>query len=324
MINAYSVSDGLFRRLDCSADSAGLAGATWIDLLEPTDDQVATVGAALGVPIPAPDAIRSIDTSGQIYREGGALVMTVRVVSRHEPSGLRLVTVTFVLAGNRLVTLRHGDPMPFRSFVAHAEREPIAAASGDTAMAGLLEAIVSRAAELLGGVGDELEAISTDIFGKGDAGSINQKDLRPVMQRVGRNGDMAKRVRGSLHTLARIVPYLKADRPRGTADGIAVRLDTLEHDIAALLDHDSHLMSTVTFLLDATLGLINIQQNAIIKIFSVAAVIFMPPTLIASIYGMNFTLIPELKWRFGYPYALCLMVLSAILPYAYFKRRKWL
>ena len=120
------------------------------------------------------------------------------------------------------------------------------------------------------------------------------------------------------------MPYLKADRSRGDGDGIAVRLDTLEHDIAALLDHDSHLMSTVTFLLDATLGLINIQQNAIIKIFSVAAVIFMPPTLIASIYGMNFILIPELKWRFGYPYALGLMVLSAILPYAYFKHRRWL
>ncbi len=324
MINAYSVSGGSFRRLDCSADSAGLADATWVDLLEPTDAQAAAAGAALGVTIPDRREVRSIDASSQIYRENRTLVMTARVVSRNEADGLRLVTVTFILAAGRLLTLRHGDPTPFRTFVAHAEAEPGLIESGETAMAGLLEAIVARAAELLGGVGDRLEAISTDIFGNGDAGSISQKDLRPVMQQVGRSGDMTKRVRGSLHTLARIVPYLKADRSRGDGDGIAVRLDTLEHDIAALLDHDSHLMSTVTFLLDATLGLINIQQNAIIKIFSVAAVIFMPPTLIASIYGMNFILIPELKWRFGYPYALGLMVLSAILPYAYFKHRRWL
>ncbi len=324
MINAYSVSGGLFRALDCSADVAGLAGATWVDLLEPTDEQVAAARSALHVEIPTRREVRSIDASSQIYRENGALVMTVRVVSRNEPSGLRLVPVTFILAGGRLVTLRHGDPTPFRTFVAHAAREPNVATSGETVMAGLLEAIVARAAELLQDVGDELEAISSDVFGSGEARSINQKDLQSVMQQVGRSGDMTKRVRGSLHTLARIMPYLQADRPREDMQGITVRLETLEHDIAALLDHDSHLMSTVTFLLDATLGLINIQQNAIIKIFSVAAVIFLPPTLIASIYGMNFVLIPELKWTFGYPYALGLMALSAILPYLYFKYRRWL
>ena len=193
-------------------------------------------------------------------------------------------------------------------------------------MAGLLEAIVDRAAELLQMVDDELETLSTDIFGQdGNAsGSAARKDLQSIMQKVGRNGDLAKRVRGSLHTLARIVPYLQADLPEELVDSIAARLKTVDHDIASLLDHDSYLMSNVTFLLDATLGLINIQQNAIIKIFSVAAVIFMPPTLIASIYGMNFVHIPEVKWLFGYPYALGLMVLSAVLPYFYFKQRKWL
>ncbi len=324
MISAYGVSDGVFLRLDCSADSAGLADATWVDLLEPTEEQAAAVRTALHVEIPTRREVRSIDAGSQIYRENRALVMTVRVVSRNEANGLRLVTVTFILANGRLVTLRYGDPTPFRTFVAYAEREPGIATSGEMVMAGLLEAIVARAAELLQGVGDELEAISTDIFGSGGAGSVSQKDLQPIMQRVGRSGDLAKRVRGSLHTLARIVPYLKADRPRDDGQGITVRLETLEHDVAALLDHDSHLMSTVTFLLDATLGLINIQQNAIIKIFSVAAVIFLPPTLIASIYGMNFAHIPELRWTFGYPYALGLMVLSAVLPYVYFRYRRWL
>jgi magnesium transporter len=134
-------------------------------------------------------------------------------------------------------------------------------------------------------VDDELERLSTDIFGQdGSAsGSAARKNLQPIMQMVGRNGDLTKRVRGSLHTLARIVPYLQADQPKDATDGIAARLDTVDHDIELLLAHNSYPMSVVTFLLDATFGLINIQQNAIIKIFSVAAVIFLPPTLIASI-----------------------------------------
>jgi magnesium transporter len=120
------------------------------------------------------------------------------------------------------------------------------------------------------------------------------------------------------------VSYLQSNDVSGTADDVPARLDTVDRDITAMLDHDSYIMSNVTFLLDATLGLISIQQHAIIKIFSVAAVIFLPPTLVASIYGMNFSIIPELKWEYGYSYALGLMLLSAVLPYCYFKRRRWL
>jgi magnesium transporter len=324
MISAYSISDGLLRKLDCSADSQGLADATWVDLLEPTKEQEVAFEAALGIEIPTPDEVRSIDASSQIYRENGALVMTARVVSRNETAGLRLVTVSFILSGGKLITLRYGDPTPFRNFVDRAEREPARIVTGTAVMVGLLEAIVSRAAELLQTVGDEMEALSTDIFG--DHGSASgpaaQRDLQPIMQKIGRNGDLAKRVRGSLHTLARIVPYMQVDIARDAPDEVAARLATLEHDIKSLLDHDGYLMSNVTFLLDATLGLINIQQNAIIKIFSVTAVIFLLPTLVASIYGMNFEYIPEVKWLFGYPYALGLMVVSAVLPYCYFKRKK--
>ena len=193
-------------------------------------------------------------------------------------------------------------------------------------MIGLLEAIVDRAAEILRNVGDELEALSNDIFTKDGsfAGSLNQADLRPILQKIGRNGDLATRVRESLHSLGRVVSYLQSNDVSGTADDVPARLDTVDRDITAMLDHDSYIMSNVTFLLDATLGLIYIQQNAIIKIFSVAAVIFLPPTLVASIYGMNFSIIPELKWEYGYSYALGLMLLSAVLPYCYFKRRRWL
>jgi magnesium transporter len=326
MINAYSVSDGLLLKLDCSNDTAGLAEATWIDLLEPTKEEEETVEALLHVDIPTREEMRSIDESSQVYRDGENLVMTLRIISRSTTPNLRLINVTFILTQKKLITLRYGDPTPFRTFVARAEKELTKLVSGEAVMIGLLEAIVDRAAEILQTVGDELEALSTDIFTRDGSvsGLGNQADLRPVLQKIGRNGDIATRVRESLHSLARIVPYLQSEKIGAGSDDIPARLDTVARDVTSLLDHDGYVMSNVTFLLDATLGLINIQQNAIIKIFSVAAVIFLPPTLIASIYGMNFEHMPELKWLFGYPYALFLMICSAVVPYYFFKRRRWL
>ncbi len=325
MINAYKVVDGLLHKLDCSHDAGGLADATWIDLLEPTRQQEEIVETLFKLDIPTREEMRSIDESSQIYHDHGALVMSARVITKADTPKLRLVTVTFILVQNRLITLRYGDPTPFRTFVARAEKEVGKLVSGEAVMVGLLEAIVDRAAEILQSVGDELEALSNDIFARDGSvgGGSDHGDLRPVLQKVGRNGDLATRVRESLHTLARLIPYLQADS-RGATDDIPARLAATKRDIHSLLDHDSYLMSNVTFLLDATLGLINIQQNAIIKIFSVAAVIFLPPTLIASIFGMNFEHMPELHWEFGYPMAIVLMIVSAILPYYYFKRRGWL
>ena len=322
MINVYHLTNGTLHR---HVDSADIDGAVWIDLLNPNPADEATIEAALHLDIPTREEVRTIEESSQIYRDGEALVMTARIISKSETPSLRLVHVTFILLRKKLITLRYGDPSPFRNFLGRAEKEALDTTSGVAVMVGLLEAIVDRAAEILQSVGDELETLSTDIFTHDgpSSGARRQADLQPVLQQIGRNGDLATRVRESLHSVARIVPTLQAEGGQ-PGDGQTARLRIVGRDIASLLSHGSYLMSNVTFLLDATLGLINIQQNAIIKIFSVAAVIFLPPTLIASIFGMNFTHMPELGWRLGYPYALGLMVISAILPYAYFKRRSWL
>ena len=191
---------------------------------------------------------------------------------------------------------------------------------------GILEAIVDRAADILEEIGVGLDTISERIFNQTEAPnpSIVSADLRTTIQRIGRSGDLATKVRESLHSLNRAVAFLRAMEKMNVSTDLTARTNTLRRDIQSLLDHNMYLASNIQFLLDSTLGLINIQQNAIIKIFSVAAVIFLPPTLIASIYGMNFQHMPELKWLLGYPAALGLMVLSAILPYLYFRRRGWL
>jgi magnesium transporter len=146
-----------------------------------------------------------------------------------------------------------------------------------------------------------------------------------VLEQIGRKGDLTSHIRDSLVTLERLVGFLgHVAMQRKSGKDLRERLKTLSRDVRSLTDHSSFLSQKITFLLDATLGMINIEQNAIIKIFSVAAVVFLPPTLIASIYGMNFEEMPELDWLFGYPFAIALMILSAILPYLFFKRRGWL
>ena len=186
----------------------------------------------------------------------------------------------------------------------------------------MLEAIVDRLADILEHAGRGIDDISRSIFRR-DAGST--RDFQTILEQIGRKGDLTSNMRDSLLTLERLVGFLShASLQRKSAKDVRDRIKTLSRDIRSLLDHASFLSQKITFLLDATLGMINIEQNATIKIFSIAAVIFMPPTVIASIYGMNFKYMPELDWSLGYPAAIALMVISAIMPYAYFKRKGWL
>ena len=324
MLNVYDLHDGMLRRLVCSPDDPAMAHATWIDLLEPTRAEEQAVEARLGIDIPSREEMRSVEASSAAYHIAGATVMTARVLSRHADAELKLVDVKFILRRGVLATLRYGDPQPFRTFVDRAEREADKLASGEAVLVGLLEAVIDRAAEIQGAIGDELETLSTDIFSRNADAPAGRQDFNPILRRIGRNGDLGARIRQSLHTIGRVVPFLANDRGVTLDDDLRTRLATLGRDLASLLDHGGHLESQVTFLLDATLGLISIQQNAIVKILSVASVVFLPPTLIASLYGMNFKNIPELQWDYGYPYALALMVATAVLPYLWFKRRGWL
>jgi magnesium transporter len=326
MLNIYVAQDGLLHKLDGSASYDRLTDGVWIDMVEPTKEEELAVEALLGINIPSREEMREVESSSQLYREKDATIMTIRVLSVTARVSPELIAATFILTPIRLATLRYADPTPFRTFVARAEKEIGYLTSAEATMFGLLEAIVGRAADILEGIGDELDDISARLFAQNKEitqGIVNT-DLQAVLKKIGRNGDLASRARESLHSISRVAPVLHSEHASHTSEDLPERLTTLRRDIKSLLDHVAYLISKIQFLLDSALGLINIQQNAIIKIFSVAAVIFLPPTLIASVYGMNFEHMPELKWLFGYPFALGIMVASAILPYWYFKRRRWL
>ncbi len=306
---------------------AALAEAVWIDLYNPAPQDNRHVEQLLSISLPTREEMQEIEVSARLYQEDGAEFMTITAASSLETDEPITSPITFVLKGNTLVTMRYAEPKAFGNFVTRAQRSnAVPVGSGEQILMGLIEALLDRMADALERVGLGIDHISRQVFRKGKMKSPSGDDLQAAIERIGQDGDLLTKVRESLVSINRVLTYhtsVDQQDKKVTKDAKA-RTKVLYRDVVALTDQATFLSSKVNFLLDATLGLINLQQNQIIKIFSVAAVVFLPPTLVASIYGMNFQDMPELKWLFGYPFALGLMVLSAILPYLYFKRRRWL
>lgn len=303
------------------------AEAVWIDLLDPSAEEEKAVEKLLGIGVPTRAEMAEIETSSRLYSDGDALFMTASVLTGFAEGKPTVAPVTFVLTPNRLVTIRYDDPLPFRVFAEAAAKKPALASTPTKALVHLLDSVVERLADILEGVMAEVEQISTRIFRRDPhaEGRIPTMKLQLLLTRVGRIQSELAKGREAGASLIRLVNFL-SHQPRMTKEPEDVRdsLRSISSDLAGLADTAGFVSNNVTFLLDASLGLISIEQNAIIKIFSVAAVIFLPPTLVASIYGMNFTHMPELEWLYGYPMALGLMLMAAILPYMFFRKKGWL
>jgi len=296
----------------------------WVDLLEPTLEEERAVEQFLAIEVPTREEMREIETSNRLYEEDGALYMTATIVTRIDTDRPEAAAITFILVRNKLITNRYHDPLPFRRFTAYAERHATSAGSALAVLAGLLEAVIERSADILERVSADLDELSAGIFAPAQRRRVVSRDMRAAMDRIARIGDLVSKSRESLVSLGRLLSYVQQSSSVALPPDVRARFKTLSRDVLALSDHASFVSNKTSFMLEATLGLINIEQNDIIKIFSVAAVAFLPPTLIASIYGMNFHFMPELDWRIGYPLALLLMIVSAVLPFMYFKRRGWL
>jgi len=304
--------------------------AVWIDLLEPTRPEELAVEQALGAEVPTREEMGQLELSRRLYVEHDALFMTANVLTHADSSHPESSGITFILAGEKLVTVRYTDPRAFQMFVAHRRSHPGAHDTAWTAFEGLLDAIVERLADILETTGASVESLSLEIFRDFDAGSTKagkqaKRDYNAILRKLGRCSDLVAKSRESLVSLGRLTAFF-----RETLKDDPAALPTMHHfatlsgDFTSLADFAAFLSGKGSFLLDATLGMINNEQNAIIKLVSVAALVFGPPTLIASIYGMNFDHMPELRWYYGYPLAVGAMILSAIFPYAFFKRLGWL
>jgi magnesium transporter len=267
--------------------------------------------------------MQEIEVSSRLYVENGARFMTATLMCNSETSTPKTTPVTFVLSGHRLCTVRYDSPRPFAIVEQKLARACPAKVSGDNVLMDLLDAVIDRSADILERVGGEVDHISHSIFEPDDDKEL--PSYNDILKALGRKGDLTSKVRESLVSIGRLLLFIanEAESMKWTKDKRS-QLQTMQRDVVSLSDHASYLTNKITFLLDAMLGVVNLQQNAIIKIFSVAAVILMPPTLVASIYGMNFKHMPEVDWHFGYPLALLVMLLAGVVPYMYFKWRKWL
>ena len=324
MIRTFVVEND---RLVCVEEADPRVGqAVWLDLLNPTKEEEHSVESRLGLLLPTREEMEEIEISSRLYVEDGAYFMTATVPAFVEGKAPVIAPVTFVLAGGRLVTIRYHEPRAFKTFPQRAEKASTGCSGGYTILVTLLEAIVDRLADILERASRDVEGISRDIFeARSKKASSRNRDFQELLKAIGLKEDLTSNLRDSLLSLQRLAGFFAhATTTIKTTKEVRARVKTLSRDIVSLADHTTFLSQKINFLLDATLGMISIEQNAIIKIFSVAAVVFLPPTLVASIYGMNFQVMPELGWSFGYPMALGLMVLSAILPFVWFRSKGWL
>lgn len=311
----------------CPQASTDGPSIVWFDMFDPTLEEAARVETYLGISIPTRDEMAEIELSDRLYAENGAVFMTMTALSNLDEDHPLKTPITFVLKETALVTVRHVDPRSFRLFLTRAQRAgALPTSTGEAVMMGLIEAIIDRTADALERVGNEVDDISHAVFQTKPDIKRPQRDLQAVIEQIGRQGDLLTKVQESLVSLSRIMAFHAAIElaPRRTPRDARQRIKLIQRDASSLGEHTNFLTGKVNFLIEATLGLVSIEQNKIIKIFSVAAVVMLPPTLVASAYGMNFDVMPELQWSFGYPLALGMMVISAVLPYLYFKRRRWL
>ena len=322
MIFAFVPRDGTLERLTVEPGAPLPEHAVWIDLVAPTVQEDRMVEQYLGIAVPTREEMQEIEVSSRLYLENGARYMTATLMCRSETATPKTTPVTFILSGHRLATVRYDDPRPFTIVENKLARACSPKVNGDTVMMDLLDAVIDRSADILERVGAEIDQVSHTIF---EPEADEPPSYNDVLKALGRKGDLTSKVRESLVSIGRLLLFLanEAETMKWAKDA-RMQVQSMQRDVVSLTDHASYISNKVTFLLDAMLGVVNIQQNAIIKIFSVAAVVLMPPTLVASIYGMNFKHMPELDWEYGYPLAIGVMILAAVLPYMYFKWKKWL
>ena len=310
-----------------SANDTITDATVWLDLLNPTPEEDKRVEALLGIEIPTRAEAREIEASSRLYVENGAYFMTAYIMHSLEQANPGTSNLTFILTGKRLVTVRYVEPKAFPFYLQRVARGEVGCASGPSIMIGLIESLLHRKADLIERIQDDVDKMAQSLFGLngGTKKPMTGTALSTFLQGTGRDADIIARAQESAVSIDRVLMYAaNAGRERKDDAHLIERIESARSDNNSLMEHMKFLQGRTNFLLDATLGLINTEQNQIIKLFSVMAVMLMPPTLIASIYGMNFKNIPELSFEYGYPMAIAAMVLSGVIPYIYFKRKGWL
>lgn len=306
----------------------GLDGARWVDLLDPGAEEVARVARHFGIHVPSRESLAEIEASSRTRQEGERLVMSAPLIRQQDGHPV-MAPVGFVLLPDALVTIRFAEYAAFDAVHAALAKETRAVPANEI-MVDLLEEVVDRAADRLERAAETLAQASHDIFAEPEKDHRRHKvgretrRLQGLMIRIGRTNEELVKVRHCFLSIGRIAGFLLDRCEPRFKDGVRDRLKSVQHDIQSLDEFENSLAARVSLLLDAAIGFIGIEQNDVVRLLTVVSVAGVPPVLIAGIYGMNFKLMPELDWHWGYPFALVLMVVSTLLPVWWFKWRDWL
>jgi magnesium transporter len=304
----------------------GSGAPVWVDLLNASEAEAAEAAEETGLEAPSREALSEIESSSRVFVDDGVLRLSMPLITPADDLSTTLLPVGFVIGKGALLTVRFGPSAAFDAVAKTVADE--SSLSAEDVLTRLLEAMVDRAADRLEHTGATLDEISRSAF---HADRTRRRDLakasealRNVLRKIGQTGDQLSQIRDTLLGLDRISAFITESPHCNFPEEVVQRLKAAHADIASLNSYEEHLANKVQFLLDATLGFINIEQNDIVKVLTVVSVVGVPPVLVAGIYGMNFKDMPEYNWAFGYPYSLVLMVVSAIVPIAWFKWRRWM
>jgi magnesium transporter len=315
MLTTHNASDG----------EAGPSGAFWIDLLNPTAEEIARVAADYGISVPSRESLQEIETSSRLRAVGQMLYVSMPLAIQDESAGFAPVPLGFVLSPQRLVTVRYSEVLAFDRVVARAEQKQDVGSA--RTFCALIDSMVDFGADQLEKLSSDLAKVSARAFGPRTSSLQHNKrisqGLRECLKAIGIAGDQMSHCRESMLGLQRITGFVLKMATDWMPPDEKTRLTTAQQDLVSLVDFETHLSGKSQFLLDAILGFINTEQNEIFKVLTIVSVVGIPPTLIASMYGMNFHNMPELSWRYGYPYGLTLIALSILLPILWFKRSGW-
>jgi magnesium transporter len=307
-----------------SGDSTGKP--TWIDLLNPTSDEVAKVASDWGIHVPSRDSLEEVESSSRTRAEDQLLYVSMPLAAEDAAAGFAPLPLGFILSPELLITVRYSEVHAFPKVRALVTTNPHT--SSAQLFVAIIDGMVDYGADMLESSSGSLAAVSANTFDR--AGSAIPsgtkrvtRAMRENLKAVGTVGDTLSRIRQSLLGLQRIVGFVSETAASWLVPEAKTHLKTAQQDLTSLVDFEAHLSGKAQFLLDAVLGFINTEQNEIFKVLTIVSVVGVPPTLIASMYGMNFHFMPELAWRWGYAYGLVLIALSALLPIIWFKRRGW-
>jgi len=307
-------------------EGAPAENAVWIDLLDPNDEERTKASSHCGVEIPSRNALEEIEASSRLRVRGDMLILSMPIASKSPGGDSTPTPLGFVLTPKLLVTIRYAELHAIRPALDHLGKD--AKPTSVEMFALLVEAMVDYSADLLEQIAAVLNDIARRVFRRADSdtrGNVMRSNrmLKETLREIGAVANRLSHIRDSILGLQRIAPFAGESGKQWIGDAVQARLKTVVKDLQSLADFEVHLTDKVQFLLDAVLGFINTEQNDIFKVLTIVSVVGIPPTLIASMYGMNFDTIHEYHWRYGYAWGLFLIVLSAVLPTAWFKWRGW-